>query len=115
MQQVKRGRPPKFFGAPCLTSPGIKPTLGQLKERSFLQTSVYSAAATSRMNAGRLLKGRPTLSVRPSERRLRPRHRLVVRAGILTATGPKFAAEEVLVKGTLGEGSYGQVFEVRSP
>ena len=40
---------------------------------------------------------------------------LVVRAGILTATGPKFAAEEVLVKGTLGEGSYGQVFEVRSP
>ena len=64
------------------------------------------------MDASGLLKGRPTLSVRPSERRLRPRQRLNVRAGILTATGPKFAAEEVLVKGTLGEGSYGQVFEV---
>lgn len=65
------------------------------------------------MNYRGLLNGRPSLSLRPSQRRLRPSHRLKVSAGILTATGPKFAADAVLVKGTLGEGSYGQVFEVR--
>ena len=53
--------------------------------------------------------------MRPSERRLRPRQRLNVCAGVLTATGLQFAAEAVVVKGTLGEGSYGQVFEVSMP
>ena len=52
--------------------------------------------------------------MRPSERRNRPRQHLNVYAGVLTATGPQFAAEAVVVKGTLGEGSYGQVFEVRA-
>ncbi|BDA45257.1 probable serine/threonine-protein kinase STN8, chloroplastic at N-terminal half [Coccomyxa sp. Obi] len=36
---------------------------------------------------------------------------LHVCAGVLTATGPRFLAQDVTVKGTLGEGSYGQVFE----
>ncbi len=40
------------------------------------------------------------------------RKSLHVCAGVLTATGPKFLAQDVTVKGTLGEGSYGQVFEV---
>ena len=61
-----------------------------------------------------LLHSRQILSVRPSVCRSRSRQRLDVRAGVLTATGPKFAAEAVSVKGTLGEGSYGQVFEVSS-
>jgi len=61
-----------------------------------------------------LLHSRQILSVRPSVCRSSFRQRLDVRAGILTATGPKFAAEAVSVKGTLGEGSYGQVFEVSS-
>ena len=37
-----------------------------------------------------------------------------VRAGVLSATGQRFPAEHVTVKGTMGEGSYGQVFEVCS-
>ena len=61
-----------------------------------------------------LLHSRQILSVRPSVCRSSSRQRLDVRAGVLTATGPKFAAEAVSVKGTLGEGSYGQVFEVSS-
>lgn len=46
--------------------------------------------------------------------RIPTRKRLHVCAGILTATGPRFQAQDVTVKGTLGEGSYGQVFEVIS-
>ena len=34
-------------------------------------------------------------------------------AGVLSATGQSFQAEHVRVKGPMGEGSYGQVFEVR--
>jgi hypothetical protein len=33
-------------------------------------------------------------------------------AGVLTATGQRYQAEHVTVKGPMGEGSYGQVFEV---
>lgn len=40
------------------------------------------------------------------------RRHVSVRAGVLSATGQRFAAEHVTVKGNMGEGSYGQVFEV---
>ena len=40
------------------------------------------------------------------------RRHVSVRAGVLSATGQRFAAEQVTVKGNMGEGSYGQVFEV---
>ena len=43
----------------------------------------------------------------------KPRKNLQICAGVLTATGPRFQAQDVTVKGTLGEGSYGQVFEVK--
>lgn len=49
-----------------------------------------------------------------SSRRMQSNRRcLHVRAGVLTATGPRFQARDVVVKGPMGEGSYGQVFEVR--
>lgn len=65
---------------------------------------------------------RPSLQLRPREafaafrtphlQGKYSRKNLHVCAGVLTATGPRFQAEDVTVKGTLGEGSYGQVFEV---
>ena len=40
------------------------------------------------------------------------RRHLSIRAGVLSATGQRFEAEHLTVKGSMGEGSYGQVFEV---
>lgn len=64
----------------------------------------------------------PSLQLRPREVfsafKVQPvpgkqsRKSLQICAGVLTATGPRFQAQDVTVKGTLGEGSYGQVFEV---
>lgn len=48
-------------------------------------------------------------SSRPMQANRRGLH---IRAGVLTATGQRFQARDVVVKGPMGEGSYGQVFEV---
>jgi hypothetical protein len=53
-----------------------------------------------------LLRAGSQVPVAPARRPLR------VQAGVLSATGQRFQAEHVTVKGTMGEGSYGQVFEV---